>query len=133
MKTISKHNVLALTVLGCLITAGSAFADASDYEFQLLENQIKQSDSAIVAVRLVDKRSGNIVPDAMVVATRMDMAPDGMEMMATTVEPSPSEDPGIYRFKTNLSAAGRWRFSVAAKVEGEPQVVTGALILRAVQ
>lgn len=133
MKSINKHNVLALAVLGSLLAVGSAFAEAADYEFQLVDSQIKQSDSAIVAVRLIDKRSGQAVPDAVIVATRMDMAPGGMEMMATSVEPAPSNEPGVYRFKANLSMAGGWRFSVAAKVQGEAEAIQSKLVLRAVQ
>ena len=133
MKSINKHNVLALAVLGSVLAVGSAFAEAADYEFQLVDSQIKQSDSAIVAVRLIDKRSGQAVPDAVIVATRMDMAPGGMEMMSTSVEPAPSNEPGVYRFKANLSMAGGWRFSVAAKVQGEAEAIQSKLVLRAVQ
>ena len=87
MKSHTKLNVLALSALGSFLAVGSTFAAATDYEFQLVETQIKQGD-AVVAVRLVDKRSGKTVPDAVIFTTRMDMAPDGMEMMATTVEPA---------------------------------------------
>ena len=111
----------------------SAWAGATDYEFQLVESTIKQGDGAVVAVRLLDKRSGQTVPDAVIFATRMDMAPDGMEMMATTVEAMPSDEPGLYRFKTNLTMAGGWQFSVAAKVQGESETVAGKLVLKAVR
>jgi hypothetical protein len=133
MKSTHKHNVLALAALGSFLAVGPAFAGAADYEFQLVDRQIKQGDSAIVAVRLVDKRSGKTVPDAVIFTTRMDMAPDGMEMMATTVEPSQSHEPGVYRFKANLAMAGGWRFSIAAKVQGEPETVESKLVLKAVQ
>ena len=84
-------------------------------------------------MRLLDKRSGQTVPDAVIFATRMDMAPDGMEMMATAVEAMPSDDPGIYKFKTNLTMAGGWQFSVAAKVQGEAETVAGKMVLKAIQ
>ena len=131
MKSHTKLNVLALAALGSVLAVGSTFAAATDYEFQLVESQIKQGD-AVVAVRLVDKRTGKTVPDAVIFTTRMDMAPDGMEMMATTVEPAPSEEPGVYRFRTNLTMAGGWQFSVAAKVQGEPETVKGKLVLKAI-
>jgi YtkA-like len=83
-------------------------------------------------VRLLEKRSGQTVPGAIIFATRMDMAPDGMETMTTPVEALPSGEPGIYRFKTNLTMAGGWQFSVAAKVQGEAETVAGKLILKAV-
>ena len=52
--------------------------------------------------------------------------------MTTTVEAMPSDELGIYRFKTNLMMAGGWRFSVAAKVQGEPETVESRLVFKAV-
>ncbi|TIL52343.1 MAG: heavy metal RND transporter [Mesorhizobium sp.] len=111
----------------------AAKAAQEDYEFQLVENEIKEGGGAIVAVRLLDKRTGAPVANAVVFATRMDMAPDGMEAMSTPVEALPPEEPGIYRFKTNLTMAGGWRFSLAAKVQGETETVERRLEFKAVQ
>jgi hypothetical protein len=63
----------------------------------------------------------------------MDMAPDGMETMTSLVEALPSDESGIYRFKTDLTMAGGWRFSIAAKVQGEPETVESRLEFKAVQ
>jgi len=113
------------------VSAGTALAGAKDYEFQLIASEVKHGPQAEVAVRLVDKRSGNPVSDAVIFTTRMDMAPDGMEMMTTSVESLPANEPGVYRFRTNLSMAGGWRFKVAAKVQGEPETVQGEVVLKA--
>ena len=113
-------------------TAAGSFAGAQDYEFQAVQTEIKQGPAATVSVRLIDKRTGKAVPDAVIFTTRMDMAPDGMEMMTTTVAPSISTEPGIYAFTTNLSMEGGWRFQVAAKVQGEPETVKGEVVLKAV-
>ena len=113
-------------------TATASFAGAQDYEFQAVNTDIKQGRGSTVSVRLIDKRTGKAVPDAVIFTTRMDMAPDGMEMMTTTVEPSPSTEPGVYAFTTNLSMEGGWRFQVAAKVQGEPETVKGEVVFKAV-
>ena len=113
-------------------TAPASFAGAQDYEFQAVNTDIKQGRGSTVSVRLIDKRTGKAVPDAVIFTTRMDMAPDGMEMMTTTVEPSPSTEPGVYAFTTNLSMEGGWRFQVAAKVQGEPETVKGEVVFKAV-
>ncbi|MGQ3215162.1 FixH family protein [Shinella sp.] len=113
-------------------TATASFAGAQDYEFQAVQTEIKQGPGSIVSVRLIDKRTGRTVPDAIIFTTRMDMAPDGMEMMTTTVDPSTFTEPGVYIFTTNLSMEGGWRFQVAAKVQGEPETVKGEVILKAV-
>lgn len=122
----------AAAVLAFLaLYAGAALAGASDYEFQPVASEVKHGPQAEVAVRLVDKRSGKPVPGAVIFTTRMDMAPDGMEMMTTSVENLSATEPGVYRFRTNLSMAGGWRFKVAAKVQGEPETVQGEVVLKA--
>jgi hypothetical protein len=130
-KLVFRATMLALASL--IVASQMAKAAPEDYEFQLVENEVKQGSEAIVAVRLVDKRSGNPVGDAVVFTTRMDMAPEGMESMTTPVEALPSDQPGVYRFKTDLTMAGGWRFSIAAKVQGETDTVESRLELKAVQ
>ena len=59
------------------------------------------------------------------------MAPDGMPTMTAPLEQVPSTEPGIYRFKTNLTMAGGWRLSLGAKVQGETGTVENKLVLKA--
>lgn len=129
-------NWRALTGALAAVIVTTAFSPAKagsvDYAFELVETEVKQGESATVAVRLVDKRNGGPVTDAVIFATRMDMAPDGMEAMTTSVEAMPSDQPGVYRFKTNLMMPGGWQFSVAAKVQGEPDTVESKLVFKAV-
>jgi hypothetical protein len=119
---------LLITSLGA---SGPARAKADDYEFQLAGSAIKQGEGAIIAVRLVDKRTGKTVPDAVIFAMRLDMAPDGMETMTTPVEAIPSGEPGLYRFRANLTMEGGWRLSLAAKVQGEAETIESRLVLKA--
>ncbi|MDL2401613.1 FixH family protein [Rhizobium mayense] len=123
----------AMLLAGVLI-AGSAtvsFASAQDYEFQPVSTDVKQGRGSLVSVRLVDKRTGKPVADAVIFTTRMDMAPEGMEMMTAPVEAATSTEPGVYVFKTDFAMAGSWRFKLAAKVQGEPDTVQGELVLKA--
>lgn len=108
-----------------------ALADIKDYEFRLVQSELKQGNGVTVTVQLVDKRSGKPVPDAVIFAQRIDMAPDGMETMASPIEAMPSTEPGTYRFKTNLTMAGGWRLSLGAKVQGETGTLENRLILKA--
>ena len=122
----------ALALASCIaVTQGQAAPE--NYEFRLVESEIKQGDGATIAVTLVDKRTGKPVENAVVFATRVDMAPDGMETMTSPVEAMPAGEPGVYRFKTNLVMAGGWRFSIAAKVQGETGTVESRLLLKAVE
>lgn len=118
--------------LAIVLTAiTTSFAAATDYEFHLVESEVAQGPEATVAVRLVDKRTNAPVPDAVIFTTRMDMAPEDMEAMTTSIEAMPSPEPGVYKFKTNLSMEGGWRFKLAAKVQGETDTVQGELVLQA--
>lgn len=124
----------AMLALGFVIAvAPAAVAGPEHYEFQLLASEIPQGDDATVAVKLIDRRTGKAIENAVIFATRLDMAPDAMEAMTSPVEAMPSAEPGVYRFRTNLTMAGGWRFSVAAKVQGEPATIEGRLVFRAVE
>ncbi|WP_309775781.1 FixH family protein [Nitrobacter vulgaris] len=133
MTTSSMKRAAAAVLAAALsVTAFSAAkADITDYEFRLVQTEIKQGNGAIVAVRLIDKQSGKAVPDAVIFATRIDMAPDGMETMAAPIEALPSTEPGVYRFKTNLTMAGGWRLSLGAKIQGETGTLQNKLVLKA--
>jgi YtkA-like len=121
--------LVAATTLSAFGTAPSR-ADVKDYEFQLVQNEAKKGE-AIIAVRLFNKKTGKTVPDAVISAKRIDMAPDGMAEMATRVDQMPSTEPGVYRFKANLSMEGRWQLSLGAKVQGETGTVQSKLVLKA--
>jgi len=111
--------------------AGPAFAGANDYAFEPVKAEVKKGGDVTVAVRLVHKPTGKPVADAVIVQTRIDMAPDGMAEMASPLTPLPSSQPGVYAFKTELSMEGRWLFSIVAKVQGEPETVVGKITFRA--
>ena len=120
----------ALIVISLAGSATLARADIKDYEFQLVDQTVKKGD-AIISVRLVHKPDGKPVPDAVIFATRLDMAPDGMQEMATKIAPMPSAEPGVYKFKATLSMAGGWQLSLGAKVQGETGTVENKLVLKA--
>jgi len=107
----------------------TAVADPADYEFRLVEPTANLGDR-VVAVRLLDKRTGTTVPDAVIYARRIDMAPDGMPTMTATLAPEPSDEPGVYRFRVDLTMEGAWRLSLAAKVQGETGTVEGRPVLQ---
>jgi len=111
----------------------AAFADVKDYAFEPVVAEMKKGDDAVVAVRLLHKPTGKPVADAVIVRTRVDMAPDGMADMVSPVAAQPAAEPGVYAFKTDLPMAGRYLLSVAAKVQGEPETVVGKVIFKAVK
>ena len=132
MKSHTCARALRAALIGTAMTGSvtAARADIKDYEFQLVDQTVKKGD-AVIAVRLVHKPDGKPVPDAVIFATRLDMAPDGMQEMATKIAPMPSTEPGVYKFKATLSMAGGWQLSLGAKVQGETGTVENKLVLKA--
>ena len=86
-------------ILAAMSFTGTAFAGADEYVFEPVKSEIKSSNVATVAVRLVYKPTGKPVTDAAIVQTRLDMSPDGMADMATAIVPLPSPGPGVYAFR----------------------------------
>jgi hypothetical protein len=127
-----KNAAAAVLIALASMTAAPAWAAIQDDEFKLIQNDVKKTDSAEIAVRLTDKRTGQPVPNAVIFAQRIDMEPDGMEGMTSTIESVPSTEPGVYRFKINLPMAGGWRLSLGAKVQGETGTLETKLPFKAV-
>jgi hypothetical protein len=128
---ISKFISAAALATAIGLTASAALAGASDYAFEAVNAEMKKGDNVTVAVRLTNKTTGKPVSDAVIFKTRVDMAPDGMAEMESPVTPLPSKEPGIYAFKTELPMAGRYQLSLSAKVQGEPQTVSGKVVITA--
>ncbi|MCA1396660.1 FixH family protein [Bradyrhizobium sp. BRP56] len=133
MKSFHLARATAAALIGVAVMGMSAHAEIKNYEFQLVQPTVKAGADRIVAVRLVDKTSGKAVPDAVIFSTWLDMAPDGMQEMATKVTPMPGTEPGTYRFKATFGMAGRWQLSLGAKVQGETGAVENKLVVTAEQ
>jgi hypothetical protein len=114
--------LMAMQGISCGVAASGA-----DYTFHPVNAELKKGDDVPFEVRLLDK-TGKPVAGAAIAHTRLDMAPEGMARHAAAVEPGKASEAGVYAFKANFSMTGRWRFSVAAKVPGEPETVMGRVI-----
>jgi hypothetical protein len=133
MKTSRYSRALQAALIGIAMVGffSLARADIKNYEFQLVDRAIKAGPDRIITVRLLNKATGQPVPGAVIFATRLDMAPDGMQEMTTKVTPMPGAEPGTYRFKATLSMAGGWQLSLGAKVQGETGTVENKLVITA--
>ena len=133
MKTFNISRALRAAVIGFTLigTAGIARAEIKDYEFKLVEATITAGKDKIVTVQLVNKKTGKLVSDAVIFASRLDMAPEGMPEMATKIAREPGGEPGSYRFKAAFGMEGRWLLSLGAKVQGETGTVESKLVITA--
>jgi len=134
---MKKHSTLralraALIGIAMVGSADLARADIKDYEFKLAEPTTAVGKDKIITVRLVNIKTGKPVPDAVIFATRLDMAPEGMPEMASKIvlEPTAAE-PGSYRFKAAFGMEGKWQLSLGAKVQGETGTVESRLVITA--
>ncbi|RNJ51468.1 FixH family protein [Methylocystis hirsuta] len=126
-----KHMQLARGALLALLLfdAGQARAAIDDYTFELVQSALKRGQG-VIDVRLIHKPDGKLVSDAVIFAIRLDMAPDGMEAMTSAIESTRASQPGLYRFKVDLTDEGRWRVSLAAKLQGEIGTLQNRLVFR---
>jgi YtkA-like protein len=113
------------------LAGSAALAAAGDYAFEPVNPETKKGDDVTVAVRLTNKLTGKPVADAVIIRSRVDMAPDGMAEMQSPVSPLPAKEPGVYAFKTDLPMAGRYQLSLSAKVQGEAETVIGEVVIKA--
>jgi YtkA-like len=92
----------------------AAFAGANDYTFEPVKTEIGKGHDVIVSVRLKHKATGKPVTDAVIVQSRIDMAPDGMAEMASPLTPVRAMSPVSIRSRPN------WRCK-AAGCSASPQ------------
>jgi hypothetical protein len=128
---MTRKFILGAAIAVAMSQSITAFAGANDYVFEPVNTQVKKGDDVIVSVRLKHKPTGKSVTDAVIVRTRIDMAPEGMAEMVAPLTAVPSTEVGFYSFKTDLSMEGQWLLSIAAKVQGEPETVVGKITFRA--
>ena len=133
MKTFKLSRAFLAALIGVAVigSARLALADIKNYEFKLGEPTVAVGKDKIVTVQLVNKKTGKPVSDAVIFATHLDMAPDGMPEMATKIVREPGGEPGSYRFKAAFGMEGRWLLSLGAKVQGETGTVEGKLVITA--
>jgi hypothetical protein len=122
---IGKYSRIAALGGLAIFNTHAALAGATDYEFQPVSAEIE------LGVRLVDKRTGKPVPGAVIFRTQLDMSPDGMGEMLAKHEAVPTGEPGVYRYKADITMAGDWAFKLQAKVPGEPETVEGSVVFTA--
>ena len=133
MTTFNFARAVQAALLAATIGSAStaALADIKDYKFELVDQTVQEGADRVITVRLLDTRTGKPVPDAVIIASRLDMSPDGMGEMATKVTPVPGTEPGTYKFKATFGMEGRWQLALGAKVQGETGTVNSKLVITA--
>jgi len=128
---IGKYSRIAAIAGLAISNTHTAVAGAADYEFQAVSAEIKNDAGSELGVRLIDKRTGKPVAGAVIFRTQLDMSPDGMDEMLAKHEALPPGEPGVYRYKADITMAGDWAFKLQAKVPGEPETIEGSVVFLA--
>jgi hypothetical protein len=129
--TVKFRLLAAAAGIAAALAATSALAGKDDYVFEPLAADVKNGSGSQLAVRLTHKPSGKPVKGAVIFRTRLDMSPDAMGEMTAKLAAEPATEPGIYRFKADLTMAGRWALKLMAKVPGESETIEGTVVFNA--
>ena len=123
--------MFAAASLALAVAATSVFAAPNDYGFEPVSVNIRKADGSELAVRLLHKPTGKPVEGAVLLRTRLDMSPDNMEGMTANHAALPLSEPGVYKFRADLTMVGGWALRLVAKVPGEAEMVHGTVVFRA--
>ena len=114
-----------------LFVSEPVFAGSNDYKFDPVKVDVKNGPGSELAVRIIHKPTGKPVEGVVLFRTRLDMSPDSMGEMTAKHVAQPSAEPGVYKFRADLTMAGGWAFKLMAKLPGESQTVQGTVVFKA--
>ena len=120
---VSTIRALATVASLALLVSEAALAGPNDYAFDPVKVDVRNGPGSELAVRIVHNPTGKPVEGVVLFRTRLDMSPDSMGEMTAKHVAQPSTEPGIYKFRADLTMAGGWAFKLMAKVPGESEPV----------
>jgi hypothetical protein len=130
MKAIIRTLATAASLVVATATE-PAFAGPNDYAFEPVKVDVKNGRGSELAVRVTHKPTGKPAEGAVLFRTRLDMSPDSMGEMTAKHAAQPSTEPGVYKFRADLTMAGSWALKVQAKIPGETQTIEGSVVFQA--
>lgn len=113
-----------------LMLPAIALAGGEDYRFETVNSEIKASNAATLMVRLINKPSGTPIVGAHVIETRLVMPHHGSADMISAIAPLPDREATVFAFKAPMMMEGDWLLTLAAKIPGQSELVTGTLVFR---
>ncbi len=131
MEVASRSSVAVSSVVSVAGVTTPVQASPNDYAFEPVSVQVRTGWDSEFAVRTVHRPTRKLVAGAMLVHTRRDMSPSGIETMTANHAALPSSEPGVYRFRADLTMAGGWILRQMTNVPGESETVQGTVVFRA--
>jgi hypothetical protein len=114
-----------------LFVATPTLAAPNDYRFEPVKPAVKNGAASELALRVIHKPTGKPVEGVVLFRTRLDMSPDSMGEMTAKHAAQPSSEPGVYKFRADLTMAGRWALKLMAKVPGEKETLEATVVFEA--
>lgn len=105
-------------------------AAAADYRFEVVGQPIKTGTQATVTVRLVRVQTNQPVANAVIYQQRLEMQMQGMAPMSGVVGQAQPDGQGNYRLAVQTRMEGDWTLTLAARIQGESEVVRATLRVR---
>jgi Cu(I)/Ag(I) efflux system membrane fusion protein len=124
--------LFGITALLMLHPVSRAVAQAT-LVFEAVKSEVPVGKNVRVELKLVGLSPPPAMQDISVEALRLDMGPEGMAAMAAPLKPVPAATPGVLAFQTDLIMAGRWSFSITARIKGQAAPVSSTVIFTAVE
>jgi hypothetical protein len=129
--TTKLHVLASAAGLSIAMLASAARAEPNDYTFEPVSVDVRNGAASELAVRVINTKTGKPVEGVVLFRTRLDMSPDSMGEMTAKHTAQPSTEPGVYKFKADLTMAGGWALKLMAKVPGETDTVQGTVVFKA--
>ena len=129
--TVRIRALAAAASLALSVAATAVLAGKNDYVFEPVSVEVRNGKDSELGVKLIHKPSGKPVEGAVIFRTRLDMSPDAMGEMTARHKAQPSKEPGVYRFRADLTMAGGWALKLMAKVPGESETIEGTVVFKA--
>jgi Cu(I)/Ag(I) efflux system membrane fusion protein len=116
-----------------IITLATPLAAQTAPAFEAVNAQVPVGKNVRVELKLTGINKLPAAADIAIEKQRLDMGPDGMAAMAAPLKPVPDARAGVLAFETDLVMAGRWAFTITARVKGLSAPVTSTVIFTAVE
>jgi Cu(I)/Ag(I) efflux system membrane fusion protein len=133
MKYLSALMRTMLLGMAVIAFAASHALAQSAPAFEAVKAEVPVGKNVRIEIKLTGVTPPPAVSDITIEKQRIDMGPDGMEMMAAPLKPVTGTPPGILAFDTDLAMAGRWAFNITARIKGVSAPVTSTIIFTAVE
>jgi Cu(I)/Ag(I) efflux system membrane fusion protein len=101
--------------------------------FEAIKPEVPVGKDIRIELKIVGIDPAPVSSDVTVEKARLDMGPDGMEAMAAPLKPVPGASPGVVAYQADLAMAGRWAFSITARIKGRKEPVSSTVIFTAVE